>query len=200
MIPVTYGYARVSKTDDATRNLETQLHILQEFGIREEHIFADEMTGSSMSRPAWNELMTQVRPTDTVVVAWLDRFSRNFDEGVRVQAELTKQNVGIVAIRENINTADDSAAAKLFRRMMLAQGAYQVESTSERIKAGLERAKAEGRKTGRPPALTPEQVQECRRMYADTPSIRRAARIMKVSQGTVKRALELDADPVGREG
>ena len=28
MIPVTYGYARVSKTDDATRNLETQLHIL----------------------------------------------------------------------------------------------------------------------------------------------------------------------------
>ena len=30
MIPVTYGYARVSKIDDATRNLETQLHILQQ--------------------------------------------------------------------------------------------------------------------------------------------------------------------------
>ena len=65
MISVTFGYARVSKTDDATRNLETQLHILQEFGIREEHIFADEMTGSSMSRPAWNELMTRVRPNDS---------------------------------------------------------------------------------------------------------------------------------------
>ena len=90
MIRVTYGYARVSKTDDATRNLETQLHILQKFGIREEQIFTDDMTGSSMSRPAWNELMTRVRPNDTVVVAWLDRFSRNFDEGVRIQAELTK--------------------------------------------------------------------------------------------------------------
>ena len=200
MIPVTYGYARVSKTDDATRNLETQLHILKEFGIRQEHIFADEMTGSSMSRPSWNQLMARVRPNDTVVVAWLDRFSRNFDEGVRVQAELTKQNIGIVAIREGINTADDSAAAKLFRRMMLAQGAYQVESTSERIKAGLERAKAEGRKPGRPPALTPEQTKECRRMYAETPSIRRVARIMKVSQGTVKRALELDAGPYGLSG
>ena len=54
IISVTYGYARVSKTDDATRNLETQIHILQEFGIREEHILADEMTGSSLSRPAWN--------------------------------------------------------------------------------------------------------------------------------------------------
>ena len=62
--------------------------------------------------------------------------------------------------KEGINTADDSAATILFRRMMLAQGAYQVESTSELIKAGLERAKAEGRKPGRPPPLTPEQVQE----------------------------------------
>ena len=52
MIPVTYGYARVSKTDEATQNLETQLHILDQYGIREEHIFTDEMTGSSMSRPA----------------------------------------------------------------------------------------------------------------------------------------------------
>ena len=33
-------------------------------------------------------------------------------------------------------------------------------------------------------------------MYAETPSIRRVARIMKVSQGTVKRALEPDAAPV----
>ena len=51
MIPFTYGYARVSKTGDATRNPETQPHVLQEFGIREEHIFTGELTGSSMSCP-----------------------------------------------------------------------------------------------------------------------------------------------------
>ena len=44
---------------------------------------------------------------------------------MKIQAELTKKNIGIVAIRDNINTADDSAAAKLFRRMMLARGAYK---------------------------------------------------------------------------
>ena len=48
---------------------------------------------------------------------------------MKIQAELTKKNIGIEAVRENINTADDSAAAKLFRRMLLARGAYQVEST-----------------------------------------------------------------------
>ena len=53
-----------------------------------------------------------------------------------------------------------------------------MDATSERVKAGLDRAKAEGKKLGRPPALTPEQVLERRRMYAETPSIRRVARIL----------------------
>ena len=151
------------------------------------------MTGSSMSRPAWNELMTRVRPHDSIVVAWLDRFSRNFEEGVKIQTDLTKQQIGIISVKEDINTTHDIAAALFFRRMMMANGAYQVDATSERVRAGLERARAEGKRLGRPPALTPEQVEECRRMYAETSSIRRVARIMKVSQGTVKRAIELDA-------
>ena len=74
-----------------------------------------------------------------------------------------------------------------------------MESTSERIKARLEWDKAEGRRRWRPPALTLEQGQECRRKFAVTSSIRRVAPVMKVSQSIVKRALELDADPVGRE-
>ena len=93
-----------------------------------------------------------------------------------------------------VSKTDDSAAAKYFRRMMMANGAYQVDATSERVKVGLDRAKSEGKRLGRPPALTPEQVQECWRMYTETSSIRRMARILGVSQGTVKRALELKPD------
>ena len=66
MIPFTYGYGRVSRPDDATQNPETQLHVLQDFGIREEHIFTGGVTGRSLSRPGWNELMTPVQPNDTV--------------------------------------------------------------------------------------------------------------------------------------
>ena len=51
MIPITYGYARVSKSDRADRNLETQLRELATHGIREELIFSDVMTGRLMSRP-----------------------------------------------------------------------------------------------------------------------------------------------------
>ena len=185
MIPVTYGYARVSKSDRDDRNLETQLRALAKHGIREELTFSDVMTGRLMSRPGWNDLLARIQPNDTIVVVWLDRFSRNFDEGVRIQADLTSRNIGIVAIKEGIDTTDDSAAAKYFRRMMLANGAYQADSTSERIKVGQERAKAEGR----PPALSPDQVNECKRMFAENPSVSRVARIMKISWSTANNAI-----------
>ena len=86
--------------------------------------------------------MSGVQPGDTVVVAFLDRFSRNFEEGVAIQADLTRRDIAIVAIREQIDTRDGSAAANFFRRAMLAQGAYQVESASERVRMGLDRARA----------------------------------------------------------
>ena len=148
MIPVTYGYARVSKSDRDDRNLDTQFRELANHGIRQELIFSDVMTGRLMSRPGWDELMARVQPNDTVVVVWLDRFSRNFDEDVRIQADLTNRNIGIVAIWEGIDTTDDSAAAKYFRRMMMANGAYQANSTSERIKAGQDAPRPKGGRLG----------------------------------------------------
>ena len=100
MIPVTCGYVRVIKSHRDERNFQTQLRELANHGIRQELIFSDVMTGRLMSRPGWDELIARVQPKDTIVVVWLDRFSRNFDEGVQIQADLTKRNIGIVAIQE----------------------------------------------------------------------------------------------------
>ena len=124
------------------RNLETQLGILADHGIREDLIFSDAASGRTMNRTGWTELMSLVQPGDTIVVAFLDRFSRNFEEGFRIQAKLTGRDIGIVAVRENIDTTDEGPAAKFFRRSMLTQGVYQVDSASERIKLGLDRALA----------------------------------------------------------
>ena len=75
-----------------------------------------------------------MQPDDTFVVAWLDRFRRHFDESARTQAGLTEENIGIVASKEGINTSGDSAMAKVLRKMTLAQQAYQLQSSSERIR------------------------------------------------------------------
>ena len=189
MIPITYGYARVSKADDDSKNLETQLRELAAHGIRRDLIFTDTASGRTMDRTGWRELMARVQPGDTIVVAFLDRFSRNFEEGVAIQADLTRRDIAIVAVREQIDTREGSAAANFFRRAMLAQGAYQVESASEHIRMGLERARASGKRIGRPPALSPEQVDQCRRMAEEGAGLRQIARVLKCSPGTVRNCL-----------
>ena len=189
VIPITYGYARVSKADDDSKNLETQLRELDAHGIRRDLVFTDVASGRTMDRPGWRDLMSRAQPGDTIVVAFLDRFSRNFEEGVAIQADLTRRNIAIVAIREQIDTREGSAAANFFRRAMLAQGAYQVESASERIRMGLDRARASGKRIGRPPALGPEQVEQCRRMAEEGAGLRQIARVLKCSPATVRKAL-----------
>ena len=189
LLPVTYGYARVSKSDDDAKNLDTQLRLLTNHGIRDDLIFTDVASGRTMNRTGWLDLMGRVQPGDTIVVGFLDRFNRNFEEGVRIKAELTERDIGIVALRENIDTSDGSAAAKFFRRSMLAQGAYQVDSASERIKLGLDRARAGGKRVGRPPALTQEQVEQCRRMADEGAGLGQIARVMQCSPATVKKTL-----------
>ena len=167
----------------------TQLGILADYGIREDLIFSDVASRRTMNRTGWRDLMSRVQPGDTIVVAFLDRFSRNFEEGVRIQAELTGRDIGIVAVRENIDTTDEGPAAKFFRGSMLAQGAYQVDSASERIKLGLDRARAGGKRVGRPPALTLDQAEQCRRMANEGWGLRHIDRVMKCSPATVKKAL-----------
>ena len=83
-----------------------------------------------------------------------------------------------MAIRENIDIREGSAAAKFVRRSMLAQGAYQVDSPSERIRLGLDRARANGKRVGRPPALSQEQAERCRRMSGEGADLRRISRMM----------------------
>ena len=124
MIPVTYGHARVSKSDHDEKNLGTQLHELEQYSLRGDLILVGDETGTTFKQQGWQNLQERVQPGDTIAVVWQDRFSRNFDEGVAIQADLTGREIWIVANKENIDTSDGSADAKSFRRMMLAQGAY----------------------------------------------------------------------------
>ena len=72
MLPITYGYARVSKADDSSKNLDTQLRLLAHHGIREDLIFTDVASGRSLARSGWQGLMDVVQTRDTIAVAFLD--------------------------------------------------------------------------------------------------------------------------------
>ena len=189
MIPVVYGYARVSKADRDERNLETQLRELEAYGIRQEHIYTDVATGLNLARAGYVTMRSKLRQGDTVVVVWLDRLSRNFTDGTLIQAELANLGIGLVSIREGIDTSDGSPAAQLYRRMMLAQAAYQVESTAERVRVGQDRARADGKEIGRPFSMTPEQVRQAATLLEAGASISSVSRTLGRHRDTIKRAI-----------
>ena len=62
MLPITYGYARVSKADDDSRNLDTQLRLLGDYGVRPNLIFTDVASGRSLARSGWQDLMARLQP------------------------------------------------------------------------------------------------------------------------------------------
>ena len=68
--------------------------------------------------------MTRVHERDSIVVAFFNRLSQNFDGGIRIQTELTRSNIENVANREGFDTKERNAAAKFFRRSTPAQGVY----------------------------------------------------------------------------
>ena len=88
--------------------------LLADHGICGGLVHSDVASGHSLRSTGWQQLMTRVKDGDTIVVAFLDRLSRNFEDGVRIRAELTRRNIGIVAIRKNIDTRKGSAAARFF--------------------------------------------------------------------------------------
>jgi len=145
-------YARVSTVD---QHLETQLLDLRETAkargyeiIRE---YTDTMSGTKSRRPGLDQLMADARRRrfDVVLVAAFDRVARNVRHFLEVLDELNHLGVEFVSMRENIDTG-----GPLGRAMVVIVGAIaQVERQAivERVKAGMRRARLEGRQIGRAP-------------------------------------------------
>jgi hypothetical protein len=90
------------------------------------------------------------------------------DELVQVVAELEQQGVAFESLTEKIETS--SAAGKLVFHVFAALAEFERNLIRERTHAGLAAARARGRKGGRKPALTPQQVREIKALLRD-PSI-----------------------------
>ena len=153
IIPVTYGYAPITKSDHDEKNLETHPYALERHGVRKDLIFVDDITGTTFKRPGWEQLMERVQPGGTIVVCNLARFSRNFEEGVANEADLTRRKIWIISLQEGINTADVCAGAKHYRRSILAHDAFLADSTSEQNPRQPEPSQGGGEKLGLPPCL-----------------------------------------------
>jgi len=145
-------YCRVSTGD---QHLETQLYDLREMtkqrGYEVAHEYTDVISGARAKRPGLDELLADARRHrfDIVLVAAFDRVARSVRHFLEVLDELSHLNIEFVSLRENIDTG-----GPLGRAIVVIVGAIAELEKSlivERVRAGMRRAKLEGRRIGRAP-------------------------------------------------
>ena len=148
------GYARVSTED---QNMALQINALKAAGCVK--IYTDQgYSGSLNSRPGLDRAMRQLAPEGKLVVWRLDRLGRSLSHLVKLLDKLAKQRVKFHSITENIDTT--SSGGRLVFHMMAALAEFERSLISERTRAGMLAARAEGKAVGRRPSLTPQQCKE----------------------------------------
>jgi DNA invertase Pin-like site-specific DNA recombinase len=143
-------YTRVSSAD---QNVGTQLCDLRPLaaarGYQVVGEYTDTISGSKAKRPGLDSLMSDARrgKFDVVLVWAFDRVARSVKHFLEVLDELNRLNIAFVSFRENIDTG-----SPLGRTMVIIIGAIAELERSlivERVRAGMRRAKLEGRQIGR---------------------------------------------------
>jgi DNA invertase Pin-like site-specific DNA recombinase len=183
-------YLRVSTLD---QHPETQLHDLRQMATqRGYHIvteFTDRISGTKAKRPGLDQLMTGARrgQFDVVLVWASDRIARSVRHFLDVLDELNRINVEFVSFREQIDTG-----GPLGRALVVIIGAIaELERNLiiERVRAGMRRARLEGRQIGRPSLeLDREGILRDRQHGR---SIGQIAREYAISRTTVHRVIQL---------
>lgn len=152
------GYARVSKAD-GSQNLDLQTDALIESGVNKDKIYKDEASGKDTNRPGLEACLKALRKNDVIVVWKLDRLGRNLHHLVNTIQLLSEKNIGLkVLTGKGANIDTTTPTGKLMFGFFAALAEFERDLIIERTKAGLESARARGRKGGRRFALTKSQI------------------------------------------
>lgn len=152
------GYMRVSKAD-GSQTTDLQRDALLAAGVDPEQMYEDMASGKKEDRPQLAACFKALRPGDTLLVWKLDRLGRDLRHLVNIVHDLTERGVGLKVLTGQGAAVDTTTAqGKLVFGIFAALAEFERELISERTKAGLESARARGRKGGRPFKMTPAKV------------------------------------------
>lgn len=178
------GYARVSTID---QNLDLQLDALKNVGC--EKLFEDKINGSKLNRPGLSKALEDLRRGDTLVVWKLDRLGRSLRNLIELINELHEKDVMFRSIQDGIDTSN--SIGQFFFHITGAFAELERNLIKERTKAGLNAARARGRKGGRKPSLNNKQIQMMLEIYnAQSTPIVEICEQFKISRKTFYRYIE----------
>lgn len=177
------GYSRVS-TDEQSQELQT--HALTDAGC--EIIYSESVSGKSREgRPELARALAHLKSGDVLVVWKLDRLGRSVADLIQIVNELAERDIRFQSITDAIDTT--TTAGRFFFHVMASLAEMERELISERTRAGLSAAKAQGRIGGRPSKMSEKKTRQAIRLIESGELPRDIARTFGVSVPTLYRHL-----------
>lgn len=154
-----YGYARVSSHD---QNLERQIISLLNAGVEKNNIKLDKLSGKDTNRPELQNLLSNLKENDTVVITSLDRLSRKYDDCISLWNIITKKKKANIKVLNfdllDTTTRKDNLTGAFISDLVLQIIAYVSEiernNIKERQREGIAIARAKGKFKGRKKLMT----------------------------------------------
>ena len=197
---ITIGYARVSSTDNRQ---ELGLSVQKEALSFCDKLYIEKDSGGNQERQQLDEALKLAKnyakqgvKTDFVVYK-LDRLTRKMLHLSAIIEDLTKNNIRLQSIHENIET--DSLTGKFFCLMLGYVAEWELQAISERTKDGLRKAKEKGVKLGNKglPKDTEKQIIE--QYLQKENSVRNIANQLNISTATIYNVLKRNGIQINRK-
>ncbi|AGP30105.1 phage DNA invertase [Corynebacterium terpenotabidum Y-11] len=146
-------------------------------------------------KPRRDALLAELESGDTLVIWKLDRLGRSMSETILILENLNSRGITLRIITEGFDTS--GTLGKMLAGIIAGLAEMEREAISERTKAGLAAARADGKTLGRPQVITDEDLPVLQDLLASGRTNAQIARALRCSQSSVvraKRRLALDGE------
>lgn len=178
-----YGYARVSTLQ---QDLNGQIKQLE--NEKCDKIYQDKFTGTKKDRPAFNQLLSDLSPGDTLIVTKLDRFARSTVDGIQTIRDLFDKGIKVHVL--NMGLVEDTPTGRLIFNIMTSFAEFERDMIVERTQEGKTLARErKGFREGRPKKYSNKQINhalELKRKY----SYKQVEELTGISKSTLIRHKE----------
>lgn len=192
-------YLRVSTKDQSTGSQQLELENYARLRGWSYRILEDKASGTTASRPMLIKVMEMARrrEVDGIAVYKCDRLFRSLKQAVLTLSELVELGVEFYSHKDGIDLT--TSQGRLMANLLLAFAEFEAELIRTRVKSGLQAARANGVRLGRPSKVTPVLESEILIMSRGGLSMRQIARRLKISKSSVLRVVQKLRTPKGHD-
>lgn len=147
-----YGYARCSCSEKfGLQDISRQYRELEKMGVKKENIFAEYESGTKVDRTQLNKLLSIVEPYSTIITCEASRISRSVKQLIEILDFAIERKIKMVLGTFIVDFTKSTPDAMTLATVQLMGVFSELERNiiSERVKSGMENARAKGKQIGR---------------------------------------------------